>query len=78
MVERYKLEYPDATVDDINEVQQQFLVDIQSKVDDSIKQLKNNQFVDRIIKDLLVRDYSISSISTDDFDGIGEAAVRSA
>jgi len=78
MVERYKLEYPDATVDDINEVQQQFLVDIQSKVDDSIKQLKNNQFVDRIIKDLLVRGYSISSISTDDFDGIGEAAVRAA
>lgn len=78
MVERYKLEYPDATVDDINEAQQQFLTDIQSKVDDSIKQLKNNQFVDRIIKDLLVRGYSISSISTDDFDGIGEAAVRSA
>jgi len=42
MVERYKLEYPDATVDDINKAQQQFLVDIQSKVDDSIKQLKNN------------------------------------
>lgn len=78
MVERYKLEYPDATVDDINKAQQQFLVDIQSKVDDSIKQLKNNQFVDRIIKDLLVRGYSISSIYTDSFDGIGEAAIRSA
>lgn len=78
MVDRYKLEYPDATVDDINEVQQQFLADIQSKVDDSIKQLKNNQFVDRIIKDLLVRGYSISSIYTDNFDGIAEAAVRSA
>jgi len=37
MVERYKLEYPDATVDDINKAQQQFLVDIQSKVDDTIK-----------------------------------------
>ena len=78
MVDRYKLEYPDATVDDINEVQQQFLADIQSKVDDSIKQLKNNQFVDRIIKDLLVRGYSISSIYADSFDGVGEAAVRSA
>ena len=78
MVDRYKLEYQDATVDDINEVQQQFLADIQSKVDDSIKQLKNNQFIDRIIKDLLVRGYSISSIYADDFNGIGEAAVRSA
>ena len=78
MVDRYKLEYPDATVDDINEAQQQFLADIQSKVDDSIKQLKNNQFVDRIIKDLLVRGYSISSIYSDSFDGIGEASVRSA
>lgn len=78
MVDRYKLEYPDATVDDTNKVQQQFLVDIQSKVDGSIKQLKNNQFVDRIIKDLLVRGYSISSIYSDSFDDIGEAAVRSA
>lgn len=77
MADRYKLEYPDATVDNINEVQQQFLTDIQSKVDDGIKQLKNNQFVDRIIKDLLVRGYSISSIYSDSFDGIGEAAVRS-
>ena len=78
MADRYKLEYPDATVDDIDEVQQQFLTDIQSKVDGSIKQLKNNQFIDRIIKDLLVRGYSISSIYSDSFDDIGEAAVRSA
>ena len=78
MIQRYKLEYPDATSDDINDASQQFLSDIQDKVDDKVNQLKNNQFIDRIVKDLLVRGYSISSIYADSFDGIGESATRAA
>lgn len=78
MIQRYKLEYPDATSDDMNDASQQFLSDIQGKVDQNVTQLKNNQFVDRIVKDLLVRGHSISSIYADSFDGIGESATRAA